>query len=181
MPTFVQHSTYTRTYTCSGMCVLSCKMGLIGGKQGRGKKKSIIRAWHVGEDSDLMSILAASVECRQWLTKHFRVQGTVVLKENSDDLHLIAAKPRASARPARRARSDRLSHLPRVRRPYARFPPPAPAHESVLTKRRRKYDIQTSVPAQPEPSQPHRDANAARKEERCPSVHMCVCEREVCL
>lgn len=34
---------------------------------------------------------------RQWLTEHFRVQGTAVLKENSDDLHLIAEKPGASA------------------------------------------------------------------------------------
>lgn len=52
-------------------------------------------------DSPLMSALAA---CggkrqggRQWLTEHFRVQGTAVLKENSDDLHLIAEKPGASA------------------------------------------------------------------------------------
>lgn len=49
------------------------------------------------QNSDLMRALAASVEGRQWLTKHFRVQGTAVLKENSDDLHLIVEKPKASA------------------------------------------------------------------------------------
>lgn len=48
-------------------------------------------------NSNLMRALAASVEGRQWLTKHFRVQGPAVLKENSDDLHLIAEKPKASA------------------------------------------------------------------------------------
>lgn len=108
-----------------------------------------------------MSVLAASVECRQWLTKHFWVQGTVVLKENSDDLHLIAAKPRASARPAPHTRSDRLSYLPRVWRPYARAPPLTPEEVRFLTKRRCKYDIQTSVPIQPEPSKPVRDRREA--------------------
>lgn len=49
------------------------------------------------QNSNLMRALAASVEGRQWLTKHFRVQGTAVLKENSDDLHLIVEKPKASA------------------------------------------------------------------------------------
>lgn len=127
----------------------------------REKKNFVIQAWHVGDNSDLMSVLAASVECRQWLTKHFWVQGTVVLKENSDDLHLIAAKPRASARPAPQARSDRLSYLPRVWRPYARAPPLTPEEVRFLTKRRCKYDIQTSVPIQPEPSKPVRDRRDA--------------------
>lgn len=49
------------------------------------------------QNSNLMRALAASVEGRQWLTKHFRVQGTAVLKENSNDLHLIVEKPKASA------------------------------------------------------------------------------------
>lgn len=145
------------------------------------KKNSVIQAWHVGDNSDLMSVLAASVECRQWLTKHFWVQGTVVLKENSDDLHLIAAKPRASARPAPHARSDRLSYLPRVWRPYARAPPLTPEEVRFLTKRRCKYDIQTSVPIQPEPSKPVRDRRDAGRECKCATSlcgTLCACRMD---
>lgn len=54
----------------------------------------------------------------QWLTEHFRVQGTAVLKENSDDLHLIAEKPGASAARAgqqhRRAPAPLGCHLQRA-------------------------------------------------------------------
>lgn len=55
---------------------------------------------------------------RQWLTEHFRLQGTAVLKENSDDLHLIAEKPGASAARAgqrhRRAPAPLGCHLQRA-------------------------------------------------------------------
>jgi hypothetical protein len=65
-----------------------------------------------------MSALAACLEGRQWLAEHFRLQGTAVLKENSDDLHLIAEKPRASAARAgqwhRRAPAPIGCHLQRV-------------------------------------------------------------------
>lgn len=145
------------------------------------KKNSVIQAWHVGDNSDLMSVLAASVECRQWLTKHFWVQGTVVLKENSDDLHLIAAKPRASARPAPHARSDRLSYLPWVWRPYARALPLTPEEVRFLTKRRCKYDIQTSVPIQPEPSKPVRDRRDAGRVCKCATSlcgTLCACRMD---
>lgn len=51
----------------------------------------------MSQNSNLMRDLAACIKGRQWLTKHFRVQDTAVLKQNSDDLHLIEEKPTASA------------------------------------------------------------------------------------